>query len=182
MTTRKPLKSEKINLKTLNDYLDKLDLSINENVNFWLYCKIAMNTALRSSDILNMKISDIDFENKIIRVVESKTKKLNQIPFNRPQILERINKVGTFVIFNEKYKTKVSLMTINRRLKSVFGSANYISSHSIRKSIAHEVYLNTDKDIYAVMRFLNHSSIVVTQKYLNIVQEQRNEMFKQLDY
>jgi site-specific recombinase XerD len=73
-------------------------------------------------------------------------------------------------------------MTINRRLKTIFGSVYHISSHSIRKSVANEVYLNSGKDIYSVMKFLNHSSILVTQKYLGIDQEQREQMFNQLNY
>jgi len=179
---RKPLKSEIINLSILSNYLDGLDLSKNDNLNFWLYCKIAMNTALRSSDILEMKVSSIDFEKCLIRIKEKKTKKVSIIPFNRPQILERINQQQIFVLWNEKYQTKVSLMTINRRLKNIFGFSSHISSHSIRKSIANEVYLNSNKDIYAVMRFLNHSSVVVTQKYLGLDQEKRNQMFNQLNY
>ena len=179
---RKALKSEKIDLLVLNNHLDSLDLNNNDNLNFWLYCKIAMNTGLRSSDILEMKISSIDFKNSVIRIKEKKTKKENIIPFNRPQILERINQDQKFVLWNHKYKTNVSLMTINRRLKTIFGSVYHISSHSIRKSIANEVYLNSGKDIYSVMKFLNHSSILVTQKYLGIDQEQREQMFNQLNY
>jgi integrase len=179
---RKPIKSEKIDLKILSNYLDELNLLNNDNLNFWLYCKIAMNTGLRSSDILNMKISDIDFDKKVIRIIESKTKKASYIPFNRPQILERINKENQFVIWNAKYQTNVSLMTINRRLKMIYKSNFYISSHSIRKSLANEIYINNDKDIYAVMKFLNHSSILVTQRYLGIDEEKRNEMFNTLDY
>jgi integrase len=179
---RKALKSEKIDLTILNKHLDSLDLTNNDNLNFWLYCKIGMNTALRSSDILEMKVSNIDFKNKVIRIKEKKTKKENIIPFNRPQILERINQKQKFVLWNDKYKTNVSLMTINRRLKTIFGSVFHISSHSIRKSVANEVYLNSGKDIYSVMKFLNHSSILVTQKYLGIDQEQREQMFNQLNY
>jgi integrase len=88
---RKALKSEKIDLTILNNHLDSLDLTNIDNLNFWLYCKIGMNTALRSSDILEMKVSSIDFKNRVIRIKEKKTKKENIIPFNRPQILERIN-------------------------------------------------------------------------------------------
>lgn len=179
---RKALKSEKIDLTILNNHLDSLDLNNIDNLNFWLYCKIGMNTALRSSDILEMKISNIDFKNRVIRIKEKKTKKENIIPFNRPQILERINQEQKFVLWNPKYKTNVSLMTINRRLKTIFGSVYHISSHSIRKSVANEVYLNSGKDIYSVMKFLNHSSILVTQKYLGIDQEQREQMFNQLNY
>lgn len=118
----------------------------------------------------------------IIRVIEKKTKKENIIPFKRPQILERINQNQKFVLWNPKYKTNVSLMTINRRLKGIFESSTHISSHSIRKSVANEVYINSGKDIYSVMKFLNHSSVVITQKYLGLNQEQRNEMFNQLNY
>ncbi len=114
-----PKTSDKIDIDSLNIHCDNLDLSIAENLNFWLYCKISMRTGLRSIDILKMKVSDINFDDRRVFIIEKKTKKIVEAPISK-NILDKIDKTREYVLYNEKYKCNVSLMTINRRLKAVF--------------------------------------------------------------
>ena len=64
--------SQEIDIDTLLEHLETLDLSKNDNLNFWLYCRIAMVSGLRSIDILEMKITDIDFVNNKFTLIEKK--------------------------------------------------------------------------------------------------------------
>ena len=176
-----PKRSDKINLDVLKKHCSSLDLSKNDNLNFWLYCRISMLTGLRSVDILQMRVSDISFQDGMVRLTEKKTKKKIQAPLSK-EVLSQINKDKEFVIFNEKYKTNVSRMTINRRLKKVYkDSDRNISSHSIRKSIATKIYQASGNDIIKAMIFLNHSSPVTTKDYLNITNEEKLELYAYLD-
>ena len=176
-----PKASDKINLDILKKHCSNLDLSNNDNLNFWLYCRISMLTGLRSVDILNMKVSDISFKNGMVRLTEKKTGKKVQAPLSK-EVLSQIKKDNEFVIFNDKYKTNVSLMTINRRLKSIYkDSDRNISSHSIRKATATKVYQATGNDIVKAMIFLNHSSPITTKNYLNITNEEKLELYSFLD-
>jgi integrase len=172
--------SEPINLSILKNHLENLDLTKADNLTFWLYCQIAMYSGLRARDIIKLKTEDIDFDKKCIRIIETKTKKVSKIPFDRPQILERINKKYPYVIFNPIRGKNLSIMTINRNLKEIYNLDKTISSHSIRKAAALLVYEGTDKDIFKVMKFLNHSSIATTQRYLSISENERNELFNLL--
>ena len=70
-----PKASDKINLDVLKKHCSNLDLSNNDNLNFWLYCRISMLTGLRSVDILNMKVSDISFKNGMVRLTEKRQAK-----------------------------------------------------------------------------------------------------------
>ena len=168
-------KSQEVDLYTLSKTLEDLDLSNNDNLNFWLYCKIAMSTGLRSIDILEMTIASIDFKTGIVRLTEQKTKKEVEFELHK-NILNHIDTSREFVIWNEKYKTNVSLMTINRRLKLIYPNTKGVSSHSIRKATAKFVYKSFDNDIIKAMTFLNHSSPVMTKNYLGVTNDEKREV------
>ena len=172
--------SQEIDIDFLLEHLETLDLSKNDNLNFWFYCRIGIATGLRSIDILEMKISDIDFVNNKFTLIEKKTKKRVTAPIKK-EILDKIDKSNTYVIWNEKYKTNVSVMTINRRLKKIFNTCNNVSSHSIRKASAKRIYIRTKNDIIKAMIFLNHSSPVMTKNYLGITQDEKYSLYSLID-
>ena len=173
-------KSQEIDIDLLMEHLESLDLSNNDNLNFWLYCRIAMLSGLRSVDILEMKVSDINFVNNRFTLVEKKTKKRVTAPL-KVEILDKIDRSKSFVIWNDKYKTNVSLMTINRRLKKVFNTSENVSSHSIRKATAKRIYKKTGNDIIKAMVFLNHSSPTMTKNYLGVTQDEKELLYSLLD-
>lgn len=173
-----PKKSEHIDLSKLDSYLDSLNLNKAEHLNFWLYCKIAKCTALRARDILNMKVSAIDFENESVRVTEQKTGREVKAGLNS-QLLERIDRSREYVLWNEKYSSKVSLMTINRRLKDIYkGDDVQVSSHSLRKSVARAVYKNYGNDIVQAMKFLGHKDTRTTYNYLEIREDELRDIYE----
>jgi len=176
-----PKKSERIDLDILRNHLDNLDLRNADNLNFWLYCKIAMRTGLRSVDILKLRVKDIKFSNGTATVIEQKTKKKIIVPIDRT-IMAQIDMDQDYVIWNNKYSTPVSLMTVNRRLKKIFkdGETN-VSSHSIRKSCAQIVYEKSGKDIIEAMLFLNHSNTNTTISYMGLNEEKRFATYSYLD-
>ena len=176
-----PKTSDKIDIDILRQHCENLDLSKSENLNFWLYCNISMRTGLRSIDILKMKVSDIDFEKGKVRLIERKTKKEVEAPISKT-ILDKIDTSKEYVLWNEKYKCNVSLMTINRRLKKIFQGSNInVSSHSIRKACATTIYEKTGNNIIKAMIFLNHSSPLMTKNYLGISKEEKFQLYSLLD-
>ncbi len=175
-----PKTSDKIDIQILKSHCNELDLNKNNDLNFWLYCNIAMITGLRSIDILQMKVSDINFIKKTVSIKEKKTNKKVTAPLT-DNILSLIRRDNEFVIWSDKYKGNVSLMTINRRLKAIYdGSGSNVSSHSIRKSVATLIYKKTGNDIIKAMTFLNHSSPTVTKNYLNISDEEKLQLYSLL--
>jgi len=189
-----PKASEKIDLDILREHLANLDLSNPDNLNFWIYCRIAIRTGLRSVDILNMKVGQISDTDRKVTLREQKTKKLVEAPIDK-DVIDRIKANDTFIVpegvytsnphyvlWNKKYSTKVSLMTINRRLKKLYkGSGTNVSSHSIRKAVASIIYTKTGNNIINAMTFLNHSSPVTTKNYLGITKAEKQELYKLLD-
>lgn len=178
----KPKKSERIDLIKLRNHLDDLDLSKEHNLNFWIYCNIAMTTGLRSVDVLNLKVSDINFQKGYARITEQKTKRKVDAKLSRA-VLDVINQKQEFAIFNHKYGSRVSLMTINRRLKGVFVDDNVnVSSHSIRKAVGRAIYEKTGNDLVSAMTFLGHKIPATTITYLEINKDKLNELYTLLEW
>lgn len=172
--------SDSIDLDTLTDHLNNLDLTKEENLNFWIYCSIAMKTGLRSVDILEMKTSSIIVSERKLKLKEKKTGKLIEAPIFS-NVLDKVDFSREYVIFNNKRKTLVSIMTINRRLKEIYKDTGLqISSHSIRKATAKKVYEKTGNNIIKAMVFLNHSSPVMTKNYLGITKDEKLELYSYL--
>ncbi|MSE19604.1 site-specific integrase, partial [Pantoea agglomerans] len=59
---------------------------------------------------------------------------------------------------------------------------NYLGTHTMRKTGAYRVYLQSNYNIGLVMRLLNHSSQQMTLAYLGLDQESREQMLDQVDF
>lgn len=145
-------------------------------------------TGLRISELLNLELTDIDFENCIIRCF-GKGKK------------ERIVPIGEYVIFYvQKYLEKRSLLLKNklsnylfvsnrgdklnrttffRLIKSELKKKNIntdISPHGLRHSFATHM-LNHGADLRSVQELLGHSDISTTRIYTHISNQKIKEEY-----
>ncbi|UUF81127.1 tyrosine-type recombinase/integrase (plasmid) [Xanthomonas oryzae pv. oryzae] len=59
---------------------------------------------------------------------------------------------------------------------------NYLGTHTMRKTGAYRVYIQTHYNIGLVMELLNHSSEAMTLKYLGLDQVSREKMLDQVDF
>jgi integrase len=151
---------------------------------FGLYIIVAINTGLRIGDILKMSSKELFNGSKTFR--EEKTKKAKTVVFN-----DAIKTaLSTFEltdesIFKSQKDTVFSPQQINRKIKKHFKQPkdkNY-SSHSLRKSFGRRVYENNNQSEHALMKLselYNHSSLKITRGYLDITQEELNDVYMSL--
>lgn len=144
------------------------DIKIRGNFQIYLICLIQLNTGLRIGDVLNLRVKDI-ITGKL-NVIEQKTGKIQNRKINE-DIIEIIR-----VYCNRKFLSEddnifsFSIRWVQKFLKKVSFCAeiNNFSTHSFRKTYAHMQYTNNKYNIELVRRLLNHSSVIVTQKYLGV--------------
>ena len=159
----------------------------------YLLIVFGVNTALRISDILNIKWEDIyDNYSKSykdhISLTEHKTGKTNTVFLNTAvkNALEKyrnslINSPDGFLFKSNKgYNRPISRQQAFRIIKEAAAYAGYnsgISCHSLRKTFG---YYALKKGISpaVIMKIYNHSSFRVTQRYLGIDQEEKDEAYK----
>lgn len=177
-----PTKSERIDLVKLRNHLDNLDLTNDDDLNFWFYCNIAIRSGLRSVDILKMKVNSINFQDRVAHIIEQKTKRPVSVPIHSA-VLREIDRDQEYIIWNKKYGSNVSLMTINRRLKKIFKEDNVaVSSHSIRKAVGRSIYDQTKNDLVSAMQFLGHKNPSTTITYLEIDKDKLNKLYTLLEW
>lgn len=164
-----------------------------QNVRDYCLFVLGINSGLRISDLLKLKISDVFEKNKVkdrIRLREIKTGKYKDFPLsdntkqaikeylktrdykeNEPLFLSRKNK--GFLMRNQAYKL------INDVAKSV-GIKEKIGTHTLRKTFGYHAY-NNGYDIALIQKLFNHSSPSVTLRYIGITQDEMDDVYLSLD-
>tara|TARA_R110002096_G_scaffold49272_1_gene130354 strand:- start:84 stop:638 length:555 start_codon:yes stop_codon:yes gene_type:complete len=151
---------------------------------FGLYIIVAVNSGLRIGDILNLSSRELFSGSKTFR--EEKTNKAKTIVFNDAikKALCEFN-ITNEPIFKSQKGTVFTRQQINRKIKKHFkqpSDKNY-SSHSLRKSFGRRVYENNDQSEHALIKLselYNHSSLKITRGYLDITQEELNDVYMNL--
>jgi len=152
--------------------------------------EFSLNVALRISDTLSIKFSDID--NCMLNIRESKTRKDASILLNSKalEIVERIRAENPDDIYlfqsknsNNRAKKEPKPLTrnpISQLLKQVGDILGIrLGTHSARKTRGYWLYKKTG-DIVRVMKMLRHSSIAVTMRYIGLTQESIDNDFREL--
>jgi len=138
---------------------------------------LGINTGLRVTDLLNLKIKEVKGKKKLI-VKEGKTEKLRTI--HLVNIFKEINDYiealeGTEWMFPSRKGDKtISRIQAYRQLNKAAEMVDIpdgIGTHTMRKTFGYWYYKQT-KDVAALQNILNHSHPSITLKYIGITDEE----------
>lgn len=134
---------------------------------------------LRVSELINMKITDLHFDEGFI-IVTGKGDKQRLVPVNDKTIKEikyyRIDRNRLKVIYDNnilflnrrgRKLTRVMIFTIIRNLAEKAGITKNVSPHTFRHSFATHL-VQAGADLRAVQEMLGHESILTTEVYTHI--------------
>ena len=148
-----------------------------------LIFEILYSTGVRVSELVNIKVKDIDFENKSIRIF-GKGKKERIVLFG-DQALKLINVyldqrgfTNEYLILNNrgnKITTRgVDLIIHKNSLKS--GIKNKITPHTMRHTFATHM-LNDGANLLTVQELLGHENLKTTQVYTHVSNERLRNVY-----
>ncbi len=163
---------------------------------FELYARLAFCTALRASDVLNLRWKDIIGQTSCT-VTEQKTGKTREIPFNssvRVKLGYLYHNLGCpdkeELIFKSKATGRaLTIQYINQRLK-IFKfkyrlNIDHFSTHTFRKTFGRYVYDSSEHSAESLLllnKILNHSNIDVTKRYIGITKEEISQVFDSIKF
>lgn len=194
MNSAEPIKKAKDLSKFKNYYKE-----IQPNPRNELLIILGLNTALRISDILELKWQDVyDFEWKEYRnhinIVEHKTGKTTHIYINR-NVLESLHNYKGYLkkkkqtvekdsfLFSHSNKnepiSRVQAFRIIKKAVECCNISGVISCHSLRKTFGYHAWKQGASPVILVSVF-NHSSYQVTKRYLGIEQEDKDKIFQKI--
>ena len=161
----------------------------NYNEKYYVIFLIGISVGIRISDILKLKISDMENTDRIV-IKEKKTGKTKVFPL-RPYIAKIVtdyiknycNKENQEYIFLGRKGAKLDRSAVYRvlnRCMQELGIESKTGCHSLRKYCGRAIYEQT-KDLALVMTIFNHSSQLISARYIGLTQERINNTYQNLD-
>ena len=159
--------------------------------------QVGKATLLRVSDILRLTRADVFDEQGNVRqnafLHDQKTGKANRL-YLKPIIgdllayqkwLQQENLVSPWLFPSiqhpEKHITEKQFYKIMRKVGNLL-DLDYLGTHTMRKTGAYRVYMQSNYNIGLVMHLLNHSSEAMTLAYLGLDQASTEEMLDNIDF
>jgi integrase len=172
------------------------------NIRDLLLFELWINSALRISDLLSIKVSAI-FEqegmiNDFFIIKEGKTNKLNKIYITEkvkatlelykkhyPSILQ---KEDNYIFFSKNSIThgkkaitrKMAWVLISKRCKEICGMKGNYGWHTLRKTRGYQARIKAIP-LEIIQHKLNHSSMSITKRYLWITDDEVEKACRDLD-
>lgn len=190
-----PKKEKRLPKYLSNDDIDEIfkiiDISTLLGIRNRLILELLYGSGLRVSELCNIKLSDIDFSNKSIRII-GKGKKERIVYYGEPckriidlylngtrdEILGK-NKNEYLIIGNKKSNKSLSVRSVELILNNIIESTSLnkkASPHTLRHTFATHL-LNDGCDILIVKELLGHSSLDTTGIYTHISNERLRKVY-----
>lgn len=165
---KRPRKEKRLPRIIDKDLLKEKILSIN-NKKHKAILSLAYSCGLRVSEVINLKIEDIDSKRMIINIKQAKGRKDRIVPLSKPllQILRTYYKEERphIFLFNGQKSLKYSATSCNKLIKKhIFDK---ISMHTLRHSSFTHL-LESGVDINIIKEIAGHQSIKTTQIYTHV--------------
>ena len=139
----------------------------------WCIVNIVLNTGVRASSIVNVKIEDVDFKAKTIHFRHMKNRQEQVFPFKKDTLkiirlyLDCVeDELDEYMFINSEHKqltSKQLSVSFQRYCKN--RNVKITSFHCLRHFFATQLLKQTN-NIHLVSKTLNHSSVAVTERYV----------------
>lgn len=154
-------------------------------------------TLLRVSDVMQLKKADVFNPDGTIKqntfIHDQKTGKANTLylkPVHADLLayydwLQQQNLISEWLFPSlqhpERHITEKQFYKVMAKVGDLLG-INYLGTHTMRKTGAYRVYMQSNYNIGLVMQLLNHSSEAMTLTYLGLDQASRETILDQINF
>lgn len=180
------------NTLTEDEVLKLLDIELTDNFSFRnkAMLELMYATGLRVSELINLKLQDIDLSQDIIRTF-GKGSKERVIPIGdyakeylekyiyeyRGSMLKRETSEYLFLNNHGKQMTRQGFFKIIKKIAKEKGINKELSPHTLRHSFASHL-LKYGADLRTIQELLGHSDISTTQIYTHITNEELKKNYE----
>ena len=178
---------------TEEEVMSLLDIDLTDNFSYRnkAMLELLYATGLRVSELINLKLQDIDFSQDIIRTF-GKGSKERIIPIGdyakeylekyiyeyRSSMLKKDNNEYIFLNNHGKQMTRQGFFKIIKKIAKEKGINKELSPHTLRHSFASHL-LKYGADLRTIQELLGHSDISTTQIYTHITNEELKQNYNE---
>ena len=170
-----------ISINEIDRIIAAIDLSKNEGERNRAIIETLYGCGLRVSELIDLKISDLFFEEGFIKVtgkgekdrfvpISEYTVKYINIYKDEVRSHQDVKPEATDTLFLNRrgnHLTRAMIFTIVRRLTEAAGIRKKVSPHTFRHSFASHL-LENGADLRAIQQMLGHESITTTEVYVHV--------------
>lgn len=173
---KRPKKEKKLPKVIDGDFI-KLKLSQIENLKHKTVLSLTYSVGLRVSEVINLKIEDIDSKRMIIHIKNAKGKKDRIVPLSQ-NILDLLRNYfrqykPKEYLFNGQNSSKYSNVSCNKIVKKYLGEQYHI--HQLRHSCFTHL-LESGVDLRVIQSIAGHSSSKTTEIYTHVSKKLLNKV------
>ena len=178
--------------------LNAIDIRTKQGKEDYLIISFICYLGLRISDVVGLKLSNINFNDNTISIIQYKTNNLLTLPlidkvkYPLLDYLKNARPTDTnldyiFITFDKPYRHHVELKTHNYIVKKYFIKVGININgrkhgfHSLRHSFSTSL-LNEDTSLYSISTILGHQDIKTTMSYLDIDTSKLKELALEVPY
>ncbi len=179
---------DKAKIKQMYNYL------YGKDPKYGLLFRFGLNTGLRISDILPIKVSDIFNNNwcfmEYLILREKKTGKEKKIKLNsilrdsiRIYVKNQCLSFDSYLFYSQKgtHIGRVQAYRVLSESAGIIGIENF-GTHSMRKTWGYWTYKISRYNIGLIMDTFNHSSMGITLRYIGVNQDQKDELYSLVQF
>jgi len=170
-----------LSLEEIDLLISKIDLSIEQGERNLAIIELLYGCGIRVSELVDLKISDLFFEENFIKVTGKGNKQrlipignitkqnINNYLLNSRNKIKVINTFKDHVFLNRRGKnlTRAMIFTIIKKLAKKANFNKSISPHTFRHSFATHL-LENGADLRTIQQLLGHESITTTEIYMHL--------------
>ena len=172
---------EVLSVEEIELIISSIDLSKKQGQRNKAIIETLYSCGLRVTELINLKISNINFNDEYIKVIGKGNKerltpigsnalKYIQIYVNEVRIHQKISKGNEDIVFLNNRGSKLSRVMIFTLIKNILkkiGIKKKVSPHTFRHSFATHL-IEGGADLRAVQEMLGHESITTTEIYTHL--------------
>ena len=152
---------------------------------------LGIGTGMRVGALTQIDVNDIDFKNNTIHVIEKGNKErylkfgTNTRNILSAWLLDRatyFNDVETNALFVSQWRQRLTVESVRKFMKKYADGINgkHITPHKMRSSAATNM-AKSGVDIQTIANILGHQSVITTQRYAAVLDEDRQKATQALD-
>lgn len=171
-----------LNYNEMEELLESIDISTTEGLEKRLLIEMFYSTGCRVSEMINVKISDIDFTNKTIRIMGkgSKERIVYFGDYASKYLDNYISKVKCDkYLFTNKKGEKLTINEVEQIVKDIMKHISiktHVTPHTLRHTFATHL-LNNGADIRTVQELLGHANLSTTGIYTHVSSDRLKDIY-----
>lgn len=171
-----------LSYEELAKILDNIDISTKIGLRNRLLVEMFYATGCRVSEMINIKMSDINKSNNSIRIM-GKGKKMRIVYFGeyaRDYLDRYLPLIDTDYLFTQESGDKLSIHDVEYIISDLVKNLalkTHVTPHTLRHTFATHL-LNNGADIKTVQELLGHSSLNTTGIYTHVSNERIKEVYR----